>query len=68
MEQSKTGDIDKIRSIFERVITLNLSSKKMKYFFQRYLKFEKENGTPETVDHVREAAQNYVERKTSVTL
>jgi rRNA biogenesis protein RRP5 len=37
------------------------STKKMKFFFKKYLDFEKKKGTPEGVDHVKEAAIRYVE-------
>lgn len=54
------GDHGAIRNLFEKVTTLQLSSKKMRYFFERYLKFEKEHGTKESVGHVREKARQYV--------
>jgi len=56
----KLGDHTAIRNLFEKATTLQLSSKKMRYFFERYLKFEKEHGTKETVSHVREKARQYV--------
>jgi rRNA biogenesis protein RRP5 len=37
------------------------STKKMKFFFKKYLEFEKTKGTPEGVNHVKEAAMRYVE-------
>jgi len=37
------------------------SSKKMKYFFKRYLEFEKLHGTEETIEHVKQKAREYVE-------
>ena len=54
------------RHLFERVVSLKLSSKKMKYFFKRYLEFEKEHGTDATVDHVKKRAREYVESKMQV--
>ncbi|TPX37287.1 hypothetical protein SeLEV6574_g07938, partial [Synchytrium endobioticum] len=56
------GDVDAIRRLFERVIKLKVSSKKMKYFFKRYLEFEKSIGSGQGVEHVREAAKAYVDR------
>lgn len=56
----KLGDHSAIRNLFEKATTLNLSSKKMRYFFERYLKFEREHGTKEKVAHVREKARQYV--------
>ncbi len=52
------------RKLFDTVTTLQLSSKKMKYFFERYLKFEKQYGNKDTIEHVREKARQYVQAKT----
>ena len=52
-----------VRNLFERVITLNLSSKKMKQFFKRYLEFEKANGSAARVEHVKNKAREYVQSK-----
>jgi rRNA biogenesis protein RRP5 len=49
-----------IRRIYERSIVLPLSSKKMKFFFKRYLEFEQTHGDAETQEHVREKAREYV--------
>jgi rRNA biogenesis protein RRP5 len=56
---------EKIRNLFDRAVSLNLSSKKMKFFFKRYLNFEKQYGTPETVESVKQKAQDYVAKKTA---
>jgi rRNA biogenesis protein RRP5 len=60
-QEIRLADVSIIRSLFERVITLPLSSKKMKHFFKRYLDFEKTEGTPETVAHVTAKAKEYVQ-------
>ncbi|XP_072042808.1 LOW QUALITY PROTEIN: protein RRP5 homolog [Amphiura filiformis] len=62
----KSGDIEATRHVFERVIHLTLSAKKMKFFFKRYLDFEKKYGTESTVDSVKQKAVEYVESKTAV--
>lgn len=49
-----------IRYIFERAITLNLATKTMKNLFTRYLNFERDFGTAETVEQVRQKALEYV--------
>lgn len=49
-----------IRRIFERVITMTLPPKKMKFFFKRYLDFEKQHGTLTTVNHVKQKVSEYV--------
>ncbi|TPX58764.1 hypothetical protein SpCBS45565_g07918 [Spizellomyces sp. 'palustris'] len=60
--EMRTGDTAIIRRLFERVINLKVSSKKMKFFFKKYLDYEKKHGTPESVEHVKQAAVAYVER------
>lgn len=52
-----------IRQIFERVIHINLSSKKMKLFFKRYLDFERKYGDAFSVENVKTKAMEYVEAK-----
>lgn len=53
-------EIQNGRRLYERATNLNLSSKKMKFLFKRYLDFEKKNGDESTVEHVVQAARNYV--------
>ncbi|XP_070539661.1 protein RRP5 homolog [Ptychodera flava] len=62
----KQGDLDAIRKLFERVIHLNLSPKKIKFFFKRYLEFEKKFGDENSVSSVKQKALEYVEAKTEV--
>ena len=50
------------RQLFERAIKLKVSSRKIKFFFKRYLQFEKTMGTEQGVEHVKTAAKAYVER------
>ncbi|XP_069609798.1 protein RRP5 homolog [Ranitomeya imitator] len=63
----KYGSKKEIREIFERVIHLSLAPKKIKFFFKRYLEYEKTQGNANTVQAVKEKALNYVESKGSVT-
>jgi len=60
---ARDGDVAAVRRLFDRIISLNLSSKKMKFFFKRYLKFEKEHGDEEHVDIVKQKAKEYVESR-----
>ncbi|XP_061492087.1 protein RRP5 homolog isoform X2 [Rhineura floridana] len=62
----KHGSQKEVRDIFERVIHLSLAAKKMKFFFKRYLEYEKKYGTEETVQAVKAAALEYVESKSSL--
>ncbi|KAI8806617.1 hypothetical protein BJ742DRAFT_679848, partial [Cladochytrium replicatum] len=63
--EASYGDVDSTRRVFERVITIKTSSKKMKSFFKKYLEFEKRKGTPEGEQHVKEAAMAYVAKVTT---
>uniref|UniRef100_A0A8C8RBW1 Programmed cell death 11 n=1 Tax=Pelusios castaneus TaxID=367368 RepID=A0A8C8RBW1_9SAUR len=62
----KHGSQKEIRDIFERVIHLSLAAKRMKFFFKRYLDYEKKYGTAETIQAVKVAALEYVESKSSL--
>nr|XP_020644591.1 protein RRP5 homolog isoform X2 [Pogona vitticeps] len=62
----KHGNQKEVRDIFERVIHLSLPAKKMKFFFKRYLDYEKKYGTAEAVQAVKAAALQYVESKSSL--
>lgn len=54
---------DEVRNIFERLVHLKLSTKKMKSFLQRYLKFEKDHGDLTTQTHVKKIAEKYIQTK-----
>ncbi|XP_057307002.1 protein RRP5 homolog [Hydractinia symbiolongicarpus] len=58
----KEGDLDQVRNIFERVTTFNMSLKKMKFLFKRYIEFEEQYGSKATVKEVQKKALEYVER------
>ncbi|KAM6347614.1 protein RRP5 homolog isoform 3-T3 [Alca torda] len=62
----KHGSQKEVRDVFERVIHLSLAPKKMKFFFKRYLDYEKKFGTAESVLGVKRAALEYVETKSSI--
>ncbi|KAM6184088.1 protein RRP5 homolog [Erethizon dorsatum] len=62
----KHGSQKEVRDIFERVIHLSLAPKKMKFFFKRYLDYEKQHGTEKDVLAVKAKALEYVEAKSSV--
>jgi rRNA biogenesis protein RRP5 len=55
--------ISPISRLFERCIALNMSPKNMKFFFKRYLAFEKEHGDATTVERVKDKARDYVASK-----
>ena len=51
---------DQYRRLFERVTAMKISSKKMKFFFKKWLQYENEHGTEEDADLVKEKALEYV--------
>ena len=53
------------RALFDRVIHLSVSVKKIKFFFKRYLEYEKKHGTPQSIQAVKEKAMEFVEAKGS---
>ena len=59
-------DLTRIRNVFDRVTSLNLSSKKMQQFMTKYLSFEREKGDEERVEYVKKRAQEYVNAKLGV--
>ena len=59
-QEIRIGDLGTIRRLFERVIALDLSTKKMKFFFKRYLQFEKQNEDEDAIAHVKQKAQEFV--------
>ncbi|KAM9362984.1 protein RRP5 homolog [Symphorus nematophorus] len=59
----KHGSQKEVRALFDRVIHLSLSVKKIKFFFKRYLEYEKKHGTPQSIQAVKEKAMEFVEAK-----
>ena len=65
--ETKHGDKERFRNLMERCLTLDLNSKKMKFFFKRYLQYEVEHGTPERVEYVKQKAREYIENQMGAT-
>ncbi|XP_056135664.1 protein RRP5 homolog isoform X2 [Lampris incognitus] len=59
----KHGSQSEVRALFDRVIHLSLAVKRIKFFFKRYLEYEKKHGTPESIQAVKEKALEFVENK-----
>ncbi|KAI3352853.1 hypothetical protein L3Q82_019426 [Scortum barcoo] len=59
----KHGSQKEVRALFDRVIHLSVSVKKIKFFFKRYLEYEKKHGTPQSIQTVKEKAIEFVETK-----
>jgi rRNA biogenesis protein RRP5 len=56
-----------VRRLFERTVHLDLKPRKMKFFFKRYLVFEKEHGDAGSQHHVKALAQSYVDKVNKAT-
>jgi rRNA biogenesis protein RRP5 len=48
------------RSIFDRVLSLNIPPKKMKFLIKKYLQFEKQYGTTVDINRAKERITQYV--------
>uniref|UniRef100_A0A8C7S7A4 Protein RRP5 homolog n=1 Tax=Oncorhynchus mykiss TaxID=8022 RepID=A0A8C7S7A4_ONCMY len=59
----KHGSQKEVRAVFDRVIHLSVAVKRIKFFFKRYLEYEKKSGTPESIQAVKDKALEYVESK-----
>ncbi|KAI9286089.1 hypothetical protein BC943DRAFT_322500 [Umbelopsis sp. AD052] len=57
----RAGEQDIIRRLFQRVTSMKHSSKKMKFFFKKWLSYEKDHGTEKDIDEVKKRALAYVE-------
>lgn len=60
-QEIRLGEVDMIRALFERAISLSLPTKKMKFLFKRYLDYEKSLGDEERIESVKRKAMEYVE-------
>ena len=61
VQEIRVGDRQRIRSLFERATHMQLPPKKMKFLFKRFLDYEKAHGDAAGVEHVKQAAREYVE-------
>lgn len=57
----KAGDHDMVQRLFERVTSMKFSSKKMKFLFKKWLQYEKDHGSADDAERVKERTLAYVE-------
>lgn len=55
-------ELETVRQLFERLLSMGFSPKKMKFLFKKYLTFEQQVGNEKTIQHVKELAQNFVQQ------
>lgn len=51
---------DLVRALFERLLAMDFSAKKMKFLFKKFLQYEQEHGDDESVEHVKQLAKDFV--------
>ncbi|KAJ3655566.1 hypothetical protein Zmor_014689 [Zophobas morio] len=56
----KRKNIEFARKILEKAVTQKLGVKLMKILFQKFINFETQHGTPETVEKVKNLAKGYI--------
>jgi rRNA biogenesis protein RRP5 len=64
-KEIKGGNIAAARHLFERMVSVQSSSKIMKAIFKKFLAFETQYGTVATQEHVKESARKFVEKISS---
>ncbi|GER39943.1 RNA binding [Striga asiatica] len=60
-QEIRFGDVDLIRALFERAISLSLPPRKMKFLFKKYLEYEKSIGDEERIKSVMNKAMTYAD-------
>jgi rRNA biogenesis protein RRP5 len=58
----KVGEVDRARTILDRIITLPIKARQMKFVFKKMLEVEKKHGGPDQVEEVKLKAREYVAR------
>lgn len=61
--ETSTGDMTRIRSLYDRAIDIKANVKKTKQMFKKYLKFEQQHGDSKRVEYVKTKAREYVQSK-----
>nr|GMD46341.1 rRNA biogenesis protein RRP5 isoform X1 [Ipomoea batatas] len=67
-QEIRVGDVDVIRALFERAISISIPPKKLKFLFKKYLEYEKSVGDEERIESVKRKAMEYVESLASFLL
>ncbi|CAK9818726.1 Protein RRP5 homolog [Anthophora quadrimaculata] len=60
---TKSNDIDIARKVLERAVVQTLPPRKMKSLFKKFISFEEQHGTQESVARVQQMAVEYVEKQ-----
>jgi len=66
-KEVKHGDTDSARQLMDRAVCLKFSSRNIKSFFKKYLKFEEQHGDATSAEAVKQKAREYVAATASAT-
>lgn len=58
-----SNNFEKIRSLFEKCLTVDFKIKTLKTIIKKYLEFEKDNGNAKTLEHVKNLTQQIIVNK-----
>ncbi|EMR10365.1 hypothetical protein PNEG_01617 [Pneumocystis murina B123] len=56
----KYGEQNNVRKLFQRILSVRISSKKASFFFKKWIIYEKNHGTDESIENVKQRAIEYV--------
>ena len=62
-QESKYGTKEKVRNIFEKVLTVDFKIKILKNMIKKYLEFEVKFGNSKSVEHVKKLTQELISKK-----
>ncbi|KAK7086951.1 hypothetical protein SK128_004865 [Halocaridina rubra] len=57
---AKKGEVAGARQVLERMTNLKLRLKNMRFVFMKFVQFEKQHGTPQSVETIKNRVQDYI--------
>ena len=61
--EAKEDGKDRVRRLYERIISHKMKQRRAKFVFKRWLEFEQALGSEKSVDRVKALAKEYVEKQ-----
>ncbi|CAG5004356.1 unnamed protein product [Parnassius apollo] len=58
----KSGDVEKVRQVMERMTSQKLPARKMKVLYKKWIEVEEKMGDQEHVDNIRKRAMEYIDK------
>eukprot|EP01126_Amoeba_proteus_P033648 TRINITY_DN3310_c0_g1_i1.p1 TRINITY_DN3310_c0_g1~~TRINITY_DN3310_c0_g1_i1.p1 ORF type:complete len:1748 (-),score=331.88 TRINITY_DN3310_c0_g1_i1:88-5331(-) len=59
-QEKKLGNVEKIRELYERVTSLSISAKKMKFMMKEFIQFEQDHGDEDRIEKIKQKAVEYI--------